>query len=229
MNYIIEDNINFFDELNKIDNKIDNKNITDNSLCLLTHELLERNYITLECGHKFNYIPLYNEICCQKLPSHLETTNLFINQIKCPYCRNITNKLLPYIKIDNCTYKRGVNYPSKYCMKLHDCSWHNKSGKNKNKPCSKPAYESDAGIFCCSHQNLSLKNNSKINDMKSIKENWSETHNKVNKLFNIKQLKEFINNANKNKNSKSRILLGGSKKELVSKAITNNLINLEEL
>ena len=76
MNYIIEDNINFFDKLNKID-KIDNtKNITDSSLCLLTHQTLEKNYITLDCSHNFNYIPLYKEICCQKMPTYLETTNL---------------------------------------------------------------------------------------------------------------------------------------------------------
>jgi len=229
MNYIIEDNINFFDELNKID-KIDNtKNITDSSLCLLTHQTLEKNYITLDCSHNFNYIPLYKEICCQKMPTYLETTNLLINQIKCPYCRNITNKLLPFIKIEDCTSKRGVNYPSKYCMKLHTCSWYNKTGKNKNIQCDKSAYESDVGIFCSAHQNISAKNVSKINKIKLINETWSENHKKVNKLFNIKQIKEIINIANKNNNSKNRILLGGSKKVLVDKIITYNLINLNDI
>ena len=103
MNYIIENDIDFFSELNKelTTDSSDNINnllsLNEDTICLITREPLTDNYITLECNHKFNYLPLYNEVSNQKINTYLETTYLKINQIKCPYCRNITNNLLPYI------------------------------------------------------------------------------------------------------------------------------------
>ena len=45
----------------------DNTNETNTEdLCLITNENLEDNYIKLKCGHKFNYLPLYNEVVHQK-------------------------------------------------------------------------------------------------------------------------------------------------------------------
>lgn len=34
--------------------------------CLLTKEPLDNIHIKLECGHKFNYVPLYREVVIQK-------------------------------------------------------------------------------------------------------------------------------------------------------------------
>ena len=59
MKYIIEDNINFFDELNSDD-------CDPNNTCLIENKPLVDNFITLSCGHKFNYLPIYNEIIKQK-------------------------------------------------------------------------------------------------------------------------------------------------------------------
>ena len=44
-------------------------NIVDennNKLCLISNTKLETNYITLDCNHKFNFLPLYYEIVYQK-------------------------------------------------------------------------------------------------------------------------------------------------------------------
>ena len=94
MNVIIEDDVDFFAEL-KSAIEDPQKNITmetlDCSNCLITHDKLEENYITLACGHKFNYLPLYHEVVKQKSGSILETAYLALNQIKCPYCRIKTN------------------------------------------------------------------------------------------------------------------------------------------
>ena len=84
----------------------------------------------------------------------METTRLSLYQIKCPYCRTITNKLLPYIEHPSVSYIKGVNYPHKYCMTLHNCNWIIRSGKNKNNPCWKQAYETEFGIYCHTHQKL---------------------------------------------------------------------------
>ena len=123
--------------------------------CLISQESLEPNYITLECNHKFNLLPLYNEVVKQKtMPNILETTCLKINQIKCPYCRTITNKILPYRDISGISHINGVNYPLKYCMKIYNCKWIIKNGKNKGCYCNKSAFKNDNGILCDKHNNM---------------------------------------------------------------------------
>ena len=108
----------------KLDNlKIENgeTNTDKESLCEITNSTLEDNYIQLSCGHKFNYIPLYNEIKYQKTNKYslsYDFTKLSINQIKCPYCRDITNNILPYFNYCNLPIIKGVNYPQKYSMKI---------------------------------------------------------------------------------------------------------------
>lgn len=44
--------------------------------CLITDEPLRRDHITLQCGHKFNYVPLFKEVLFQKcslLPKNLSS------------------------------------------------------------------------------------------------------------------------------------------------------------
>jgi hypothetical protein len=99
--YTIEGNVDFFAELYKsLDvNEDTNKNESDNNLCLISKLPLTEKFIQLTCGHKFNYIPLYNDIVNHKLKfNNMESTqsHLKINQIRCPYCRTVQNDLLPY-------------------------------------------------------------------------------------------------------------------------------------
>ena len=89
MNKINNINNDFFKYLNS-----DNEDIDD--ICLISNLSLEKNYITLPCGHRFNYTPLFNEVKNQKNYSSLETSRIKKNQIKCPYCRTIVNNLLPF-------------------------------------------------------------------------------------------------------------------------------------
>ena len=100
-NYIIEGNIDFYskiklnneDEINKdTDDYIDYDNI-----CLITGEPLVDKYVSMSCGHKFNYVPLYNDLFNQKYCSNIrEEYRLKVNEIRCPYCRIITQKLIPF-------------------------------------------------------------------------------------------------------------------------------------
>ena len=232
MNYIIESNIDFYAELNKELNKElnDNSNNVEecnntntnpngyNNYCLLTNNNLQDNYITLDCSHCFNYIPLYNEITSQKNYNYLETTHLLLNQIKCPYCRSITDKLIPYIPYEDVLCKRGVNYPSKYCMRLFSCDWTNKSGKNKNNKCCRDAYKLSTGIYCSLHHN-SIENQSKkqINIDKIV---WSERHEELNKHYKLVELKKILKDNNK--------LIGGTKKQVIDRII-NCKVNTDKL
>jgi hypothetical protein len=162
--------------------------IDDNNLCLITKESLHPNHIILSCGHKFNYLPLYKEVVNQKNKSNTgyEITKLDIHQIKCPYCRRITNKLLPYIPYTSVKLIKYVNCPEEHCMNATKCSHtfrrRNKSDSNsdenidsnndsghesttatttviKEHRCDKNAiyYEAEKVLFCQSHYKLYKK------------------------------------------------------------------------
>lgn len=108
--YIIEGNINFYDELYKsLDDKSETTTESDNNLCLITNMPLIENYVTLECKHKFNYDAIFNDILCHKTKYNSMERNLIKQQeLRCPYCRTIQKSLLPYVE----GYKKvnGVNY-----------------------------------------------------------------------------------------------------------------------
>ena len=158
MCYNTENNINFYNELNKILKS--EKSDTEQKTCLLSMKPLIENYITLACRHTFNYDPLYQELLNQKTKSsHLEIKTLEVYQTKCPYCRHITNKILPYI--DGYNRVRGVNFPEKYSMSLYTCEWVFKSGAQKNKLCSKSAVISDHGVLCNAHLQLQKRKKEK--------------------------------------------------------------------
>jgi hypothetical protein len=123
--YIIEENINFYDELYKsLDEDDDTKN-NDENICLITGLPLTDNFVTLECNHKFNYNALYKEIYQQKIVFRTYTMDLLTKEqielfknsgkkyyIKCPYCRNIQFTLLPYYNNLNYSKLYGINSDS---------------------------------------------------------------------------------------------------------------------
>ena len=121
-------------EMNKEESYDDN--------CLITNEPLEKSHIKLTCTHSFNYKPLLNEVCKQKInlirgkkySNNLEIQKLTKYQMKCPYCRTIQNGILPYLA--SCKKTPFVNWPEKYSLKLNKCPYVFKSGKRKNQMCS---------------------------------------------------------------------------------------------
>ena len=166
MNIVLEGNINFYDELHKLDTDDDNDNDNDNEpLCLLTNLPLDKNSIKLPCSHEFNFVPLYKEVVQQKtrtISSHLNTDKLAYHQIKCPYCRQKTDSLLPHVRLSKeIGFISGVNAPEKMCMDFHTCEHTFKSGKNKDKMCSKTAYFDVGGCYCTTHHNHALKQKQK--------------------------------------------------------------------
>ena len=108
--YNIEGGIDFYSELYKsLD--IEDDSEQDNNICLITNEPLIDNYVTLDCGHKFNYNAIYNDILNHKYKFNgMESTKLNKNQIRCPYCRKKQNKVLPYYEELGFKKVNGVNY-----------------------------------------------------------------------------------------------------------------------
>ena len=208
MNYIIDNSIDFYKEINLIE-----ETNSDNNICLLSGEPLKENNITLNCNHKFNYLPLYYEICQQKKYKYnsLEVTRLSINQIKCPYCRNITNKLLPFIIDENVELKNGINSPSKYCLQINTCDWIFKNGKNKANKCNCSSFIFNEKNLCLKHHKISNKTNNE-----SINSNYdSEFINKIKKKYTVIDIKKILKDNN--------LKISGKKEKLILRIINNKI------
>jgi hypothetical protein len=106
MKYKLEGDISFYDTLLK---SLDEDTDDDELMCKISGIPLEEKAVTLECNHKFNYEPLYKEICRQKFDfktydiyllskkEQLKMRELKVDYfIKCPYCRSVQFNILPY-------------------------------------------------------------------------------------------------------------------------------------
>jgi hypothetical protein len=114
LKYNIEGNIDFFAELYKsLDEEVnEHKTEEDDNLCLISNSQLTDKFVQLDCGHKFNYIPLFLDVKNHKqLFNLMESTSsrLNIDEIRCPYCRKKQKGLLPYYE-ELCLKEHGVNY-----------------------------------------------------------------------------------------------------------------------
>lgn len=82
--YEVEGGVDFFNELKQMSAGGTTATATATSTaaataprCLITDEPLRRDHITLQCGHKFNYIPLFKDVLFQKcslLPKNLSAS-----------------------------------------------------------------------------------------------------------------------------------------------------------
>jgi len=115
MKYVFENNIQFFDELYKSldieDNEFNDEN--EDNICLITKQILTDKFVKMDCGHKFNYIPLYNDVLNHKKKfNNMESSNgtLRNDEIRCPYCRYKQKGVLPYYEDLNLLKVNGVNY-----------------------------------------------------------------------------------------------------------------------
>lgn len=194
----IENNLTIFNDLLK--ENFDDKN---ENICLIDGLVLKTNYITLDCNHKFNYLPLYNEIVYQKTKKILDNSRLRLNEIKCPYCRKITNKLLPFFKYYEIEQIKGVNYPLNYCIKINSCDY---IDKNKNK-CNNNACTTKFGNFCNKHIKYTEKEEELV---LNIENEFYEKYKKK----NIKELKEEL--------KKIKLKQTGNKDDLIKRLYLKN-------
>lgn len=191
MNYIIEDGINFYDELYNADNE------NSENTCMLSGETFTENSIDLSCGHKFNYLPLYNEIIEQKYGTGNKKM-LHVNEFLCPYCRSKNKYLLPYIP--NTKKINGVNFPTKYVMSHRKCSWVFKNGKKKNCLCNNNGFESVFGNICEKHYNIET-------NKLDISSKWTQKMEEYSKKYTVSEIREELR--------KKGLKLSGTKKDMI--------------
>lgn len=150
MQNIVEDNFDFWAELEK-----DNHIISTEEHCLLSKEPLTLNYVSLPCGHRFNYQPLCKEMVSIKYTKTVynRTLNLQRHQTCCPYCRTIFNTLLPKIPIYDMKLPKYI-CSSTNCFPRKQCSYTFKRGKNKGTTCNQPGFDTEKGTTCKTHHKL---------------------------------------------------------------------------
>ena len=143
----MNDTNSFNDELMKLLQEEESKQ--NEETCLISGDKLEDNFVKLECKHKFNYKDIYNEVYKQKTqPWHSEINKVKTTQLKCPYCRNIQNGVLPYR--EGFTKVKYVNWPPSLMMLPDECGYTFASGKRKGQTCNKKC----SGKYCLSHTRI---------------------------------------------------------------------------
>ena len=182
--------------------------------CLLTKEALNDIYITLNCGHKFNYIPLYKEVVIQKTSAGMTSSGYYnsctlrLNEMKCPYCRRVQDKLLPFLNYHDVKRLKGVNAPESLCMKVRMCE-HVETAKRKknNKKEMSSACECNAihvvngAYYCKKHYERQLQEKEQQQEQQENKEETSSSS-------------TIIESENKNVNVCGVIIKTGKKKGL---------------
>ena len=137
--------------------------------CLLTNQPLTYGHITLPCGHKFNFLPLYTETLYQKtnpaFVKNIYNTPIGKDKIKCPYCRTVhANALLPYIV--NEKRVSGVSGPAKLCISTSFKCQHISTSASQKRctPCRSfvnihyiPATDTRDAMFLCKRHATQIK------------------------------------------------------------------------
>lgn len=192
MNYNIEDDFDFYKELNMSKtNKIENEK--KEKICMISHDKLTYNSITLPCNHSFNYLPLYNELIESQKKN---------KTICCPYCRKVCNKLIPYIPLKSVQKIYGLNSPENQCLPSPKCCKIISCGIKKGSTCDSNGIEYAEGTFCKKHIPEIIKN-----------VEWTEAMELMFKSKTMAELKILL--------SELGLIVGGVKKDLVIRLFTH--------
>jgi hypothetical protein len=138
------------------------KSISDNILindtsnvCMITNEPLELYSIKLNCGHQFNYKPLYNSVIAYLNNQYHKSKQFYI---ECPYCRQRTRGVLPYVPELSLSRITRVNSPYTQSIGINSCIYINKLGVK----CDRRCYYDKCMLHLSKPQNKKNKKSSKI-------------------------------------------------------------------
>lgn len=203
--YKLEGGIDFFAELYK---SLDIEESDENNICLITNQPLTDKFVSLNCGHKFNYIPLYNDLVNHRRKFNImEASNerLSLTEIRCPYCRSKQDGLLPYYEDLGLSKVTGVNHYNSQTMKdptnrmKYKCEY---QIKNNNFNSLEP--ESDINkpfVICGALSSTKIFIHNKLNPLQPINYNDNKCYCSLHKAEIIKHYKAV------EKEQKQKILL----------------------
>lgn len=182
--YTVEGNIDFYNELYK---SLDDDESEDESIkrCLITNDPLCENFVTLDCNHSFNYLPLFQDIFNNKKKFNaMDSYMLKCGEIRCPYCRTIQKKLLPYYENMGVKQVHGVNFFDELQVikkQTQAESWISGTCQHiygdMNNKCSNKYVQlvpQTNAYFCCVHKSTAIKKYIKDEKLKALKQKASE-------------------------------------------------------
>lgn len=178
----------------------------NDNLCLISKSPLTEHYVKLHCGHKFNYVPLYNDIVNHKLKFNtMETSQgqLKKHQIRCPYCRKIQNELMPFYDIPGVKKTNNVNYVDEY-KNSETYNYNNKVGECSFL-CANPDFnpelletENNKKQICCNKHGYLYKTNiASLDEIKYYCYIHTNAQSAANKIFFKEKDKNEKNEAKK--------------------------------
>jgi hypothetical protein len=233
-NYIVEGNINFFEELYKsldVEEKEekDETYAIHTNTCLITNDTLENYYVTMKCGHKFNYVPLYKYLINYKQKfNSMESSKqkLDINEIRCPYCRCKQKELLPYYNnikgvkkvngVNNEYIKPCFNNQIPCCYIIDGIS--NTCGKYYSSQLPDDYKEKDGGYYCLYHIKIEIAHQKYLEKQKLLQD-------KINAKEELKKLKMSLKkNLQKEKNDKKNLDKKNLQKEKNENVILESVV-----
>ena len=188
--------------------------VTDDH-CLLTQEPLTLNYITMPCGHKYNYVAICKEISNMKSPKtyyYNSGIKLARNQTFCPYCRKIFNQLLPKIPWTDFVPAKYVCSSTNH-IEHRTCQYVFQSGKRKGECCGKKnAFDTKDGSFCSQHACSKKKSKAKT---KKITITLDEEGKKIWKKYKVNELKDLLRS--------NSLPVSGTKAILITRLMKSNV------
>ena len=184
---------------------------TDESgICLVTGAPLTENHVTLACGHKFNYGAIYNELRLMREWSGRPYDTNYVGQreMRCPYCREITPGLLPYVPSIVDKRVSGVNAPQAFCIGQVPCKHVLLRGQRKGQACGKAGFSYKGQNICPLHWKAS-------NAVKPGDAEWSPLHERMRKRYTCAELRAQL--------CQLGLPTSGTKKVLISRILDKKI------
>ena len=142
---------------------------TSQKRCLISKEVLDWTAVRLNCGHAFNYDPLFSEMVAHRGKHGNKYSSMYHTKVDsstnenckysiiCPYCRTVTPHTLPAKDGEDGSpviEKKGVNAPTKYAHSDFRCSHMINNGKSSTttKQCPKMGIIFPVGVYCAVHR-----------------------------------------------------------------------------
>ena len=184
---------------------------TDESgICLVTGAPLAENHVTLGCGHKFNYGAIFNELRLMREWSGrpYDTNYVGPREMRCPYCREITPGLLPYVPSIVDKRVSGVNAPQAFCIGQVPCDHILLRGQRKGQACGKAGFYYKGKNICPLHWKA-------LNAVKPGDTAWSTLHERMRKRYTCAELRAQL--------CQLGLPTSGTKKVLISRIIDKEI------
>ena len=96
-------------------------------------------------------------------------------------------------------------------MKINNCNWIYKNGKNKNNKCNCSSFIFNNNNYCLKHHKICNKTNTNVDNL--LNENESFLH--LQKKYTISKLKEIL--------KENKLKISGKKNELLTRLLVNNI------